>query len=558
MKKSVRPLCVALAAVLIIAGLPGCIKLPVKPQSAPDLPVIQILEARYPASIPCTLSVVANDHEGDPVAYQLELSCFLCDTLLEPWTAYYPSGMPILFVLTERSAYDFRARARDSENAVTEFCPLTTIEYEYTLPWAPFAPTGEPSQFLGIADTFWCRIVNPDGGQVSARFDPGTGPLPVWSAYFASGLSVGFIHTYFMTGEYAVRMQARDVFENLSQWSDPLILTVRVNPDQLGRCDISGGAQRVVAAGNYAYVATASNGLRIVDATSLTSPRVVASTAEAFAAAELGVSGTRIFVLVSAGTSAAEVISYDMADPLHPLRGAELSLPQATCLAVDETTAIVGTASGGSSLRVIDLANPDSLRVAATLGIGSVQSVALKLPFAYVVTADHVLRVVELTNPYAPVFAGTLQLNDGGPIGVSRNRVRVPFGDSLQVINVVDPQAPRWVSTRPLKGPGQNVHSIEDYSAIAEAPDAFELWDLNGGSPPPIVARLRIGGSCEAVWCGERALFVANGTAGLRIYEYPVASSTSARQPLSPPLNGAYSRGDGWELRLIAADGIHE
>jgi len=146
------------------------------------------------------------------------------------------------------------------------------------------------------------------------------------------------------------------------------------------------------------------------------------------------------------GESTAQLRVVDLSDPatLHVM--ASLGLPaNPTCLAVTGGYAYIGDEG---TLRIIDASDPTSPTLLGSIAIpGKIASVALRGSFACVGTLDSHLTVVDVSNPLNPNVVATL-LIPGTPfdIEIRGAHAYVASGESgLQVIDLSRPSQPRLV-----------------------------------------------------------------------------------------------------------------
>lgn len=87
-------------------------------------------------------------------------------------------------------------------------------------PHAPGVPQGLSSGDIDVPYSFSASAVDPDGDNVSIKFDWGDGGDSGWSAYVASGDTIFASHSYSAAGTYQIRAMAKDDKGRESGWSD--------------------------------------------------------------------------------------------------------------------------------------------------------------------------------------------------------------------------------------------------------------------------------------------------------------------------------------------------
>ncbi len=86
-------------------------------------------------------------------------------------------------------------------------------------PAAPAAPSGPATGLVDSTYTFTASATDPDGDEVSIRFDWGDGGMSAWSSSTASGTGVSATHVFTSAGTWQVRAMARDDDGEESEWS---------------------------------------------------------------------------------------------------------------------------------------------------------------------------------------------------------------------------------------------------------------------------------------------------------------------------------------------------
>jgi len=99
-------------------------------------------------------------------------------------------------------------------------------------PAQPRPPTGPTSLEQGLNSTYTCVASDPDGDNVSLRFDWGDGTFSNWSRFVPSNTTISESHLWNNTTTYEIRVIAKDENGSNSSWSQPLNVTIseRVAP----------------------------------------------------------------------------------------------------------------------------------------------------------------------------------------------------------------------------------------------------------------------------------------------------------------------------------------
>ena len=96
-------------------------------------------------------------------------------------------------------------------------------------PDTPYTPIGPSSGFTNRYYGFVSVIIDPDDDNVAIRFDWGNGDTSVWSQLAASNDYVEIQFSWSEPGPYYVKAQARDEYENTSEWSLPHYILISIN-----------------------------------------------------------------------------------------------------------------------------------------------------------------------------------------------------------------------------------------------------------------------------------------------------------------------------------------
>jgi hypothetical protein len=189
-----------------------------------------------------TYSTSATDPDGDKIAYQFNFD----DGSPLEWTSYYNSGQTasVTHKWENPGIYDIRVKAKDEKGEESGWSDVLTV-WMYTAvpmwnhpPNTPNQPKPTDASDVVVGDTFtyYTSATDPDGNQVSYRFDFNdidyTGPIVptiFWSSYKISGQSYSQNHKWTKPGFWAVKAKAKDTFGTTSDWSLPYFVIVADN-----------------------------------------------------------------------------------------------------------------------------------------------------------------------------------------------------------------------------------------------------------------------------------------------------------------------------------------
>jgi|GEM_PF-3011785 len=103
------------------------------------------------------------------------------------------------------------------------------VVYPNQPPTNPSTPAGNPNGEVGVTSTFSTSSTDPEGHRVMYRFDfdaAGLHDLSEWIGPFDSGFTGIIDYVWGAPGTYLVKAQAKDVYNEFSDWSDGFVVTV--------------------------------------------------------------------------------------------------------------------------------------------------------------------------------------------------------------------------------------------------------------------------------------------------------------------------------------------
>ena len=100
------------------------------------------------------------------------------------------------------------------------------IENENFAPNKPSKPSGPTSGKKGTSCTYTTSATDPDGDQLYYMYDWDDGTPLEWDGPYASGATASISHTWDSAGTYAIKVKAKDLWGEESDWSDPLSVSM--------------------------------------------------------------------------------------------------------------------------------------------------------------------------------------------------------------------------------------------------------------------------------------------------------------------------------------------
>jgi CubicO group peptidase (beta-lactamase class C family) len=103
---------------------------------------------------------------------------------------------------------------------------ITAVNQAANIPNKPDGPTGGKT---GLEYTYTALSTDPESEDVSYLYDWGDGSRNSWSEYVPSGTAIEMSHTWSKSGNYDIRVKAKDSHGTESRWSNPLAITMPID-----------------------------------------------------------------------------------------------------------------------------------------------------------------------------------------------------------------------------------------------------------------------------------------------------------------------------------------
>lgn len=290
-------------------------------------------------------------------------------------------------------------------------------------------------------------------------------------------------------------------------------------PASAGALAVAGSVVRAVVAGELGVVVTQSpNSLHVLSLANPAAPVVTSSYALTNTPKDLEVTGN--LAVVSLGFSGVWFV--DISNPAAPfLAGTYTGFYDLVDLDVsgDHVYAV-----DGGSLRVLDITNPGSPFLAGSMGGNQSRSVAVDGDLAYLGGDSGALLVVNVTNPAAPVTLSQTFLGlTVASMAVSGDLMAVG-GNAIKLVDVSNPLAPVVAGTygassvNGLQIVGNRLYAVDGFGTQG-SPHVLRGLDIQNPASPTLSWWVNLTGESKALaLCGDHA-FVASGTAGLQVVQ---------------------------------------
>jgi hypothetical protein len=104
--------------------------------------------------------------------------------------------------------------------------PSLALRGNSQAPVRPSPPQGPITGKIRSSHTYTALTIDPDGDDLYYLFDWGDGSTSEWLGPHASGALCNASYNWPSTGQYPIRVKAKDVHGVESEWSDPLSVSM--------------------------------------------------------------------------------------------------------------------------------------------------------------------------------------------------------------------------------------------------------------------------------------------------------------------------------------------
>jgi photosystem II stability/assembly factor-like uncharacterized protein len=346
---------------------------------------------------------------------------------------------------------------------------------------------------------------------------------------------------------FAVAVEGKTAFLGVGPRLVALDISNPNAPRVVGQSDVLPGVIQDIAISNsQALVAAGDAGLLILDISSRTRPREIASVRKSASVWRVAVQGSRAYVAQgkrAEGVGEGSVGVIDIANPAEPRLVGSLEMPGwIHAVAVADKHVYVAHASG---LQVVDASDQPNERDAVTLP-AEAEGVAIADGYAYVVSGD--LHIFDISDSAHPREVGTwrtpalplVTIAVAGKYAYVTNRF-CEFGSCGSRLYVLDVSNPTELCELGSVGIDDAIADI----VIAGTHVYWAAWegglgvvDVTNATHPHVVGRFEDAGSVADVALFDHYAYVSNsGDRGLQVLD--ISDSSRLRQVGSAPYRWA-------------------
>jgi hypothetical protein len=252
----------------------------------------------------------------------------------------------------------------------------------------------------------------------------------------------------------------------------------------------------VAVAGSLAVETGNSAGLKVVDISAPTAPKVQATMTGTMRGVAMAGKYAYVIQVIPGNPAYTQLLVLNVSTPSAPVVTAQLRLQGSGAIRVAGSYAYI---FGGGLLEVINVSNPAAPAIVATLTTGGTGS-DLAVAGNYVYVADATaFRVISIVMPTQPLVVGSYATRAATAVTVSGSRAYVIDYLSLDVFDVSVASTPRLLGTGTAYN-GQDVDAQGNAAFLVSAQShAVTVVDTTTPTAPVLLRQVSIPGTSQSV-----------------------------------------------------------
>lgn len=191
------------------------------PPETPPMPNGDDYGETHERQIFCTST---NDPDGDRIRYGWDWNE---DKIVDYWSPFYPPNMESCTDMywDEAGTYNISVKAEDDKGSQSNFSLAKTI-FINAPPYPPLQPIGPTSGFTKFEYSYSSRSFNWDNDSLWYKWIWGDSSSE-WMGPYDSGKTAIATHNWSRKGTYQVRVFCKDVHNSITDWSEPINVTIK-------------------------------------------------------------------------------------------------------------------------------------------------------------------------------------------------------------------------------------------------------------------------------------------------------------------------------------------
>ncbi len=288
------------------------------------------------------------------------------------------------------------------------------------------------------------------------------------------------------------------------------------DPHPVGVIDLPDWTRKAVGSGDYAYVASSTDGLIVVDISSPGEPFIAGNLDMFniyFNASELLYEDGLVYA--TGGNQGLAVISVE--DPINPQLVGQFLDYSSNRRGIDKEGDLVAVTGSGVNpappgwMWILDVSTPANPRYLGFVDMNvNIFSVDLEGDLAYIGFEDG-MGIFDISDPYNPVLISETPTGDGAnDVVVGDGIAYAGDGSSeLVILDVSDPFTPSMLTTLAIPGVPEDLELDGNTLYVANGKNMLAV-DVSDPGNPDIVDIVKVNGSAEGVSCNGGLIFLCD------------------------------------------------
>ncbi len=186
----------------------------------PQQPVVTVNETSPSIDENIALSIIVEDSDGDLLSCVVDWG----DGTYYESESYFESGDPLVVFhsFSYPGFFNVSVQIADYAGSFSEWSDPIMISVENICPEVPETPSGEIEGKIETSYQYSTSSIDPDGNVLYFQWEWGDGSTSYWLGPYESDENVFVSHTFDEKGLYSIRVRCKDDYDYISDWSDPL------------------------------------------------------------------------------------------------------------------------------------------------------------------------------------------------------------------------------------------------------------------------------------------------------------------------------------------------
>ena len=288
--------------------------------------------------------------------------------------------------------------------------------------------------------------------------------------------------------------------------------------------ELAVGIDQITVADDDVFLATAQNGLLLLDPANAAAPVKTDWETPIDSASRITVDGNYAYIIGTNGT----LYVVDISDLSNPVV-LDSYKPDTPSIEVDIQFPYLFLTTGAGGLHVIDVSEPTTLERVGVYNLTvnnfepAIWDVAVSGEYAYITLSDpknhDFVEVLNISNPATPTKVGSVRVNLASNIAIQGDYAFVANGHGLQILDVSNPHSPIVITSYDTPNTALGLKVEGNYVYINDL-YGMEVVDISDIHSPRRVAYAKLP-QVQDVAVVDGYIYVADSFKGLVIFKHP-------------------------------------